>query len=157
MTRARLIIGCDDAAFDFKNAIIEFLRSKKYEVHDMGIASPDEKTFYPHIAEKVALRVLEEGKGTRGILFCGTGIGMAIAANKVPGIRAAQVHDAFSAERAALSNDANIITMGARVIGLELAKRLLMIWLPLEYKPSESGLKIEAIHEVEKHYSQKCK
>lgn len=146
-----LVIGCDNAAVDFKNAVIVFLRDKGYAVEDAGVGDAKDGTAYAHVAEKVA-RMVVDAPGKRGILFCGTGIGMAIAANKVPGVRAACIHDAFSAERAALSNNANIVTMGARVIGIELAKKLLMEFLPLEYKDGPSTSKIDAIGEVERKY-----
>ena len=153
MDRKKIIIGCDNAAVDFKNTIVAFLRDKGYDVEDAGLGDAKDDTAYALVAERVARKVLDGEPGVRGILFCGTGIGMAIAANKVPGIRAATIHDAFSAERAALSNDANIVTMGARVVGIELAKKLLMEWLPLEFKPGPSSSKVAAIHEVEGRYS----
>lgn len=152
MERKHLVVGCDNAAVDFKNTLVAFLREKGYTVDDLGLNDSADGTAYADIAERVCRKVLDTA-GARGILFCGTGIGMAISANKVTGIRAATIHDAFSAERAALSNDANVVTMGARVIGIELAKKLLKEWLPLEFKPGPSSSKIEAIHEVERKYS----
>jgi ribose 5-phosphate isomerase B len=149
MERKHLIVGCDNAAVDFKNTLAAFVRDLGYDVEDAGLNDAKDGTAYAHVAEKVALKVLAEPE-SRGILICGTGIGMAISANKVPGIRAACIHDAFSAERAALSNDCNIVTMGARVIGIELAKKLLREWLPLRYKDGPSTPKIEAIHDVER-------
>lgn len=145
-------MGCDDAALEFKNQLAAFLKSKGYEIEDVGITSRDDATVYPSVAERAAKAIAGSGCEKRGILICGTGIGMAMSANKCPGIRAAQVHDVFSAERAALSNDANVITMGARVIGIELAKRLAMEWLPLEFKPGPSSPKVEAIKNLEKTY-----
>lgn len=153
MASKDIVIGCDNAAVDFKNAVVAFLRDKGYAVEDVGVGDAKDGTAYAHVAERVSRAVLD-APGRRGILFCGTGIGMAIAANKVSGIRAACIHDAFSAERAALSNNANVVTMGARVIGIELAKKLLMEFLPLEYKDGPSTPKIEAISEVERKYSQ---
>ncbi len=149
MERKRLIVGCDNAAVDFKNTVAAFLKEQGYDVEDAGINDGKDDTAYAHIAEKVALKVLAE-PGSRGILFCGTGIGMAISANKVPGIRAACIHDAFSAERAALSNNVNIVTMGARVVAVQLAMKLLKEWLPLRYVDGPSTPKIEAIHDVER-------
>lgn len=152
MDSSSIVVGCDNAAVDFKNMLIAFLKTKGYDVEDAGLASTDDPTAYAFVAEKVAKKVLAN-PGSRGILFCGTGIGMSIAANKVPGIRAACIHDAFSAERAALSNDANVVTMGARVIGIELAKKLLLEWLSHRYKDGSSTPKIQAIHEVEQRYA----
>ena len=149
-----LVIGCDSAAVALKNTLTAHLREKGYQVEDMGVSDPADDTAYAYVAEKVAHKVLEE-EGRRGILLCGTGIGVAIAANKVPGIRAAQIHDIFSAERAALSNAANIVTLGARVVAPQLAQRLLDQWLVLKYQDGPSTLKIAAIQEVEKKYTAK--
>ncbi len=154
MKNRSLVLGCDNAALDFKNSLAAFLKTKGFDIEDLGISEGGDSTAYALVAEKVANAVLKN-PGKRGILFCGTGIGMAISANKVPGIRAACIHDAFSAERAALSNNANIVTMGARVIGIELAKKLLLEWLSLHYKDGPSTAKIEAIHEVEQRYFKK--
>ena len=108
-----------------------------------GVENPGE--YYANVAERVARAILD-GQFDRGILCCGTGIGMAISANKVPGIRAAQTHDAFSAERAARSNDAQIITLGARVLGVELAKRIVDDWLACEFDPQgASAANVKAI------------
>lgn len=152
MSASYLVIGCDSAAVELKNSLTKFLREKGYEVEDVGVGEPADDTAYAYIAEKAALKVLSV-PGRRGILLCGTGIGVAIAANKIPGIRAAQIHDAFSAERAALSNDANIVTIGARIVAPELAKKLLTEWLVLKFQPGPSSSKIEAIGEVERKYS----
>ena len=146
----QLVMGCDDAALQFKNDLMKFLKTKGYEIEDVGIFSPDDATLYPHVAEKACKIIADSGFQKRGILVCGTGIGMAMSANKCPGIRAAQVHDAFSAERAALSNDAHVITMGARIIGIELAKKLVMEWLPLEFVPGPSSPKVAAIMDLGK-------
>lgn len=103
-----------------------------------------EKTYYPDIAYKVA-SAIASGKFERGILICGTGIGMAIVANKVPGVRAAVCHDPYSAERARKSNNAQILTMGARVIGPELGKTILKIWLESEFTGGPSAEKVKRI------------
>ncbi len=153
MDKHKLVMGSDDAALQFKNDLMKFLKEKGYEIEDVGIYSQDDATVYPDVAHKACKSIVDSGFQKRGILVCGTGIGMAMSANKIPGIRAAQVHDVFSAERAALSNDANVITMGARVIGIELAKKLVMAWLPLEFKPGPSSPKVEAIKNLEKTYS----
>lgn len=144
-----LVLGCDDAAFDFKQTMMAFLVGLGYVIEDVGIQSVENAEPYPDVAARVAQAVAESGGLKKGMLFCGTGIGMAITANKFAGIRAAVVHDSFSAERAALSNDANIITMGARVIGIELAKKLVTEWLDLEFQPGSSSPKLEAIGKIE--------
>ena len=126
-----IAIGCDEAAYALKEALKEELASLGLEVTDYGThdAKP---VLYPDIAVSLAKQVAA-GRHERGILLCGTGIGVAISANKVPGVRAAQCHDVYSAERARKSNDAQILCMGARVIGPELAKTILKAWLASEW------------------------
>jgi ribose 5-phosphate isomerase B len=142
--RPKLVaIGCDEAGFDLKEAIKDDLASAGYEVKDFGCYSKD-PIDYPDIAFELADAVAR-GEHERGILICGTGIGMAISANKVPGVRAAQVHDAYSAERARKSNDAQVMTMGARVIGTELARSLVHIWLASEFEGGRSQRKVDKI------------
>jgi len=104
----------------------------------------------------VAQEIIDSDYSKQGILICGTGIGMAITANKFPGIYAAICHDGYSAERARLSNDANIITMGARVIGPELAKSIVTTWLSLEFKPGRSSDKLALIKKFEKDNFASC-
>ncbi len=145
----KIVIGCDDAAFEFKEQIKEHLK-ERYTIIDCGVYNT-EPILYPDIANMVAQKILSK-EAERGLLFCGTGIGMAMSANKVPGIRAAQCHDVFSAERAALSNDAHIITLGARVIGIELAKKIVDTWLGLKYIDCPSGDKIQCIMEYDNKY-----
>jgi ribose 5-phosphate isomerase B len=143
----KIAIGSDEAGFEFKNKLAAYIEGLRHEVEDCGCYS-EAPVIYADIAVKVAEEVVE-GRADRGILICGTGIGMAIAANKVPGIRAAQCHDTYSAERAAKSNNAGIITMGARVIGLELAKSIVKTYLESFYKDGPSTPKIERIMEYE--------
>ena len=118
---------------------------------DFGTYTAEETVLYPDIAVKVA-RSIADGKEERGILLCGTGLGMAIAANKVPGIRACTCHDSYSAERSRKSNNAQIITMGARVIGPELAKNLIDIWLQCEFSGGGSAEKVERIQWYEREF-----
>lgn len=127
----KIAIGCDEAASAMKDALKAALEAQGHEVCDFGThaAAP---VLYPDIGVRVA-QAVAQGRAERGLLFCGTGIGMAIAANKVPGIRAAQTHDTYSAERAALSNNAQIITIGARVVGIELAKSIVQTFLAARY------------------------
>ena len=127
----KIAIGCDEAANEMKDALKAVLLAQGHEVTDFG-TDANQPVLYPDIGVKVAERVAS-GEAERGLLFCGTGIGMAISANKVPGIRAAQTHDTYSAERAALSNDAQIITIGARVVGIELAKSIVQAFLAAHY------------------------
>ncbi|MCK6403507.1 ribose 5-phosphate isomerase B [Sphaerotilus sulfidivorans] len=138
----KIAIGCDEAAWDMKQAIGAELRRQGHEVIDHG-THDGAPVLYPDIAVAVAEGVAR-GEAERGLLFCGTGIGMAISANKVPGIRAAQAHDTYSAERASKSNDAQIITIGARVVGLELAKAIVQAFIGSRFEP-RSLPKIEAL------------
>lgn len=143
MTQNRVAIGADDAGFDLKEKLKTHLQSRGIEVVDYSRPTP-EAVDYPDIAlalaQDVAAHVAE-----RGILICGTGIGMAIAANKVPGVSAAQAHDTYSAERARKSNNAQIITMGGRVIGPELARTIVDAWLASEFEGGNSARKVDKI------------
>ncbi len=147
----KLAIGCDEAAFALKEILKKHLEEKGVQVDDFGTYTAEETVLYPDIAVKVA-RSIADGKEERGILLCGTGLGMAIAANKVPGIRACTCHDSYSAERSRKSNNAQIITMGARVIGPELAKNLIDIWLQCEFSGGGSAEKVERIQWYEREF-----
>ncbi len=144
----KIAIGCDEAALEMKNCIKEHLTALGHDVKDFGVYDMT-PVLYPDTAVTVGKAVVS-GDYERGILMCGTGLGMAIAANKVPGIRAATCHDSFSAQRARKSNNAQIMTMGARVIGLELAKNLVDIWLESEFQGGGSIPKVNKIMEWEK-------
>jgi ribose 5-phosphate isomerase B len=146
----RIFIGSDDAGFSYKEVLRKQLEadSRVSLVSDVGVDSSG-KIPYPKIAIEVAENIAR-GHGDRGLLICGTGIGMAIAANKVSGIRAATCHDSYSVERSVLSNNAQILTLGERVIGLELAKRLVDEWLNYEFDlDSSSAKKVQVISEYE--------
>lgn len=145
-----LIIGSDEAAYSFKEQIKAYLISKGYNVIDKGTFN-NEPVLYPDIAVSVA-QAVADGEAERGILMCGTGIGMSISANKVPGVRAAVCHDCYSAERARKSNNAQIMCMGARIIGLELAKKLTDIWLESEFAEGGSSAKVDRIIHYDKLY-----
>lgn len=143
-----IAIGCDEAGFALKEQLKFFLEQNGYAVEDFG-CHDDRPVLYPDIAFAAA-RSIAEGRNDRGVLICGTGIGMAISANKVPGIRAAQCHDTYSAERARKSNNAQVVTLGARVIGVELAKTILRAWLASEFVDGPSTPKVERIIAFEK-------
>lgn len=152
LTPLRLAVGCDDAGVGYKNTIIKDLEAdpRVASVTDVGVPSSSDKTAYPHVAVSAA-QLVAQGKADRALLICGTGLGVAIAANKVPGIRAVTAHDSFSVERAILSNDAQVLCMGERVVGIELARRLVKEWLGYRFdKGSASAKKVEAIMEHEK-------
>lgn len=148
----KIAIGSDHNAFKMKEALKEYIETLGHEVIDYGCHSEDEID-YPGIAFDLATGVAE-GKAERGILVCGTGIGMAIAANKVPGIRAAQCHDTYSAERAQLSNNAQIITIGAKVVGIETAKKVVEAYLNVSFQGGNSARKIDQIMDKEKEFHQ---
>lgn len=146
----RLVVGSDDAGFDYKEILKGDLESdaRVASVVDVGVDA-DGHTAYPHVAVEAA-RLVAEGKADRALLVCGTGLGVAIAANKVPGIRAVTAHDSFSVERSILSNDAQVLCFGQRVVGIELARRLAKEWLGYRFDPtSPSGAKVRAIEEYE--------
>ena len=148
----RIAIGCDDAGVSYKKAIIKDLEadSRIASVTDVGVPENSDKTAYPHIAVDAA-KLVAEGKADRAVLICGTGLGVAISANKVPGIRAVTAHDSFSVERAILSNDAQVLCMGERVVGIELARRLVKEWVGYRFdKGSASAKKVQAIMDYEK-------
>jgi ribose 5-phosphate isomerase B len=128
-----------------KDMLIKFLESKGITVENMGCDSARDPTNYPTVAKRVCEKIIASGYEKRGILVCGTGIGMAVTANKFKGIRAAVCHDNFSAERSVLSNSANVLCMGERVIGHELAKKITAEWITLEFKDGPSTPKVQEI------------
>lgn len=148
----RIALGADDAGCTYKNQIKKDLEASPHvsEVIDVGVNETSDKTAYPHPAVDAA-QLIQEGKVDRALLICGTGLGVAISANKVPGIRAVTAHDSFSVERAVLSNDAQVLCMGERVVGIELARRLVKEWVTYRFDPSSaSAKKVDAIMEHEK-------
>ena len=142
----RIVIGNDEAGVEYKVALKALLEadSRVASVVDVGVGAGD-TTAYPHVAVDAARKVAH-GEADRALLICGTGLGVAIAANKVPGIRAVTAHDGYSVERSVLSNNAQVLTMGQRVIGLELAKKLVAEWLGYRFdETSASAAKVDAI------------
>ena len=135
----RLVIGCDDAGFDYKEVLKKDLENdaRVASVVDVGVDA-DGHTPYPRVAIAAA-DLVAKGEADRAILICGTGLGVAIAANKVQGIRAVTAHDSFSVERSVLSNDAQVLCMGQRVIGIELARRLAREWLTYTFDPTSAS------------------
>jgi ribose 5-phosphate isomerase B len=148
----RIAMGSDDAGVGYKNKIKADLEadSRVAKVIDVGVNDHSDKTAYPHLAVDAA-KLIQSGEADRALLICGTGLGVAISANKVPGIRAVTAHDSFSVERAILSNDAQVLCIGERVVGIELARRLAKEWIGYKFDPnSSSAKKVEAIMEHEK-------
>ncbi|NDD51325.1 MAG: RpiB/LacA/LacB family sugar-phosphate isomerase, partial [Actinobacteria bacterium] len=147
----RIAVGCDSNGLALKDNLVEILRKDRRttSIIDLGVKNPDDTTFYPEVGFALALNIKEK-KADRGLLICGTGIGMAISANKVEGIRAATTHDPYSLERAILSNDCQVICMGAKVITPENAKKLIEQWLDYEFDiNSASQPKVERINILE--------
>lgn len=144
--RWRVVVGCDDAGVEYKARLKADLEAddRVSEVIDVGVGD-EEHTAYPHVAVAAA-RLIADGKADRGLLICGTGLGVAISANKVKGVRAVTAHDGYSVERAVMSNNAQVLCMGQRVIGIELARRLAREWLGYQFDPeSKSAVKVEAL------------
>ena len=145
----KVAIGCDPNAAELKSVLVDHLNTLGYEVEDYGADDP----IYANVAFEVA-EAVAAGTHDRGILICGTGIGMSLAANKVPGAYAALCADAYSAERARKSNNANIMTLGAQTVGSELAKTLVTIWMASEYEPGgRSEPKIQRIYEYARQHN----
>lgn len=149
----QIAIGCDDAGAPLLDVLKDFLQGRgDIALEDLSGPVSERQEYYPDVAERVA-RAVANGHCERGILVCGTGIGMSITANKVPGVRAALCHDTYSAERARKSNDAQILTMGARVIGPELGKAIVDIWLKSGFdEQSPSGPKVRRMKEIDRQY-----
>lgn len=146
----RIVIGADDAGFDYKEILKKDLENNPgvIEVIDVGVDA-DGHTPYPKVAIEAAQQVAG-GDADRALLICGTGLGVAIAANKVSGIRAVTAHDSFSVERGVLSNNAQVLTMGQRVVGIELARRLVREWLTYRFDTSSASAdKVAVIDEFE--------
>lgn len=150
----KIVLGADSAGRPLCQVIAKHLSGKPgIEVADFSVPAEAKPELYAETAERAA-RAVAEGRFERGILFCGTGIGVCISANKVPGIRAAQTHDTYSAERAAKSNNAQIITLGARVVGPELAKAIVDTFLASDFDPQgASASNVEAVNALDAKYS----
>lgn len=147
----RVVVGSDEAGFQYKEALKADLQNdpRVSEVIDVGVDA-EGATAYPAVAIAAAEKV-RDGAADRALLVCGTGLGVAIAANKVPGIRAVTAHDSFSVERSVLSNNAQILTFGQRVVGLELARRLAKEWLGYEFDASSASA--DKVAEIERYES----
>ena len=146
-----IVIGADEAGYDYKEALRDVLSrdDRVNAVVDVGVTA-GEQTPYPHVGIRAA-EMVAEGLADRALLICGTGLGMAISANKVHGVRAVTAHDAYSVERSVLSNNAQVLTLGARVIGLELAKKLVDEWLTHTFDvTSASAAKVDVIDAYER-------
>ena len=145
----KVIIDADDAAFGLKKVVVDHLNSKGIQVEDLDFNGKKPDATYPEVGYNLAKKVRDE-KADRAILICGTGLGMAMIANKVEGVYAGVCHDVFSAERLRASNNAQVLTMGARVIGEELAKTIVDAWLKAEFAGGRSAPKVDTMRNLEK-------
>lgn len=146
----RVAFGGDEAAFELKGVLMAHVRAQGFEVVDFGTYNA-EPVLYPDVAVRVA-QAIRAGEADRAVLVCGTGIGVAISANKVRGIRAAQAHDTYSAAKARSSNDAQVVTLGARVVGPELAKNIVTAFLETEFGGGASVDKVSRIQDYEREF-----
>ena len=145
----KLAIGNDHAGYQLREVVIKVARELGYEIIDFGTTS-EEHTFTTPIAEKVSTYVVESK--SKGILICGSGVGMSIAANKVPGIRCVNCSDVFSAESSRTHNNTNILALGSRVVGPGLAEKLVKTWLSAEYEGGRREVPYGLITELERKY-----
>jgi ribose 5-phosphate isomerase B len=146
-----ILIGSDHIGYPLKEDLKNYLAGLGHEVVDLGCADSATPVDYPDVATELAERIAA-GETDRGILICGTGIGMAITANKVPGVRAACCHDPYSAERARKSNDAQVITMGSQIVAPTLAHLLIDHWLASEFAGGRSAPKVDKIKKLDERY-----
>jgi ribose 5-phosphate isomerase B len=147
----RIAIGADHAGFELKNVLAAYLRHCGHDVIDAGTTSAD-PVDYPDFAEAVS-KVLLDGAAERGVLICGSGVGASVSANKIPGIRAGLCHDTYSARQGVEHDDMNMLVLGARVIGVELARELVNNFLAAKFNGEERHRRrIEKIKALEKRY-----
>lgn len=149
----KIVVGADHLGRPLKDIVRDYLREKGYGVDDMGVVD-DSPVDYPDVGRKLA-EAIAEGQYERGILICGTGAGMAIVANKVPGVRAVAVNDPYTAERAVASNNAQVLTMGSLIVGAAVAKKLIDIWLDSEFQGGRSAPKVAKIDQLDGDYRTK--
>jgi ribose 5-phosphate isomerase B len=147
----RIVLAADHAGFRLKNALADDLRGRGYDVIDAGTTS-EEPVDYPDYAEALS-KIILDGSADRGILVCGSGVGASISANKVPGIRAGLCHDSYSARQGVEHDDMNVLVLGARVIGVALARELVSSFLAAEFSREERHLRrVEKIRHLEQRY-----
>ncbi len=144
----RIVIDADDAGLQLKHDLVDHLETLGVEVIDLNYLGKTPDASYPEIGYNLAVRIKDQ-EYDRGILICGTGLGMAMIANKVETVYAGPCHDVYSAERLRKSNNAQVITMGARVVGVELAKTIVDAWLEAEFQGGSSKPKVETMHNLE--------
>jgi len=145
----KIVIDADDAAIGLKKVLVDHMKNKGIEVEDLDYLGSHPDAAYPEVAYNLSKKVQAE-KLDRAILICGTGLGMAMMANKVEGVFAGPCHDVYSAERLRASNNAQVLTMGTRVVGEELAKTIVDAWLKAEFQGGRSAPKVESMRKLEK-------
>lgn len=151
----RVVIASDHAGFELKNVVASHLKSLGHEVTDVGTKSTA-PVDYPDMAEAVALNLAEK-RSERGVLICGSGVGASVAANKIPGIRAGLCHDSYSAHQSVEHDDANVLVLGARVVGTELAKELVCRFLTARFTGEERHRRrLDKIAALEQRYAREC-
>lgn len=143
-------LGADHAGFELKEALKAWLIEGGHQVLDFGTHSPD-SVDYPDYAREVG-EAVASGKAERGLLVCGTGIGMAMAANKIPGIRAAACHEPFTARLSREHNAANVLALGGRITGRELAVEIVRVWLAAPFSGGRHERRVEKIGQIERRY-----
>jgi ribose 5-phosphate isomerase B len=149
----KIAVGSDHFGYGLKETVRRHLEELGHEAVDVGCDGPEEPVDYPDVAETLA-RTVGRGEVERGILVCGTGIGMAISANKIPGVRAAVCHDPYSAERARKSNDAHVLCLGSQIVGPALALTLVDLWLEAEFAGGRSTPKVAKMKAIDERYRQ---
>jgi RpiB/LacA/LacB family sugar-phosphate isomerase len=149
----RVVLGADHAGFEMKQDLVAFVRSLGHEVMDVGTSSANLPDDYPDFAEGVAVAV-GEGNAARGILICGSGVGASVTANKIPGIRAAVCHDAYSAHQGVEHDDMNVLVMGSRIIGQELARELVKTFLAAKFSGEERHVRrLAKVKKIEQKFT----
>jgi len=146
-----IAIGSDHGGYKLKAEIIKFLLEKGYKIKDFGTCN-SASVDYPEYGQAVA-EAVKSGEFEKGIIICGTGIGISISANKVPGIRAALCNDSFMAKMSREHNDANVLALGERVVGVGLALDIVETWLRSEFQAGRHKIRVDKISEIEKKYS----
>jgi len=147
----RIVLGSDHAGYDLKRELTGFLHDLGHEIIDVGANSPD-PVDYPDYAEALA-KVIRENRADRGVLICGSGVGASIAANKIPGIRAGICHDTYSAHQSVEHDNINVLVMGARIIGIALAKDIAQAFLNAEFTGEERHIRrLKKVKEIEERY-----
>jgi ribose 5-phosphate isomerase B len=149
-----VVVGADHAGYKLKEVIKEVFKSEGIEFLDVGTMNGTDSVDYPDFAANVARRVAS-GDFERGVIVCGTGVGVAISANKVHGIRAANCNEVVTAKFSRQHNDANVLTIGSRIAGIEVVREILKVWLTTEFEGGRHASRVEKIHEIEKQEIEK--